>query len=256
METTEKVLQGLIELSRRLGDESKEFVILGEGNTSAKISDSEFFVKASGCRLGSLASDQVVRVNSALAMKMLDDPELSNIEMRERLKYAMTDKTAKLLPSVETLFHAYLLTLPNVNFVAHTHPVSLNSILCAQGWKDAAKGRLFPDEIICCGASSVYLEYADPGVPLARAMRAEVEQYIRIHGVRPKAILMQNHGLVALGSTAKEVESITAMWDKTAKILMGTFHFGGPNFLTDAAVDRIAGRPDEDQRRRLIEGRE
>jgi ribulose-5-phosphate 4-epimerase/fuculose-1-phosphate aldolase len=71
----------------------------------------------------------------------------------------------------------------------------------------------------------------------------------------PKAILIQNHGLIALGGTAKEVKSITAMWDKAARVIMGTFQFGGPRYMPETDVDRIAQRPDEDQRRKLIEGR-
>jgi ribulose-5-phosphate 4-epimerase/fuculose-1-phosphate aldolase len=71
---------------------------------------------------------------------------------------------------------------------------------------------------------------------------------------RPKAILMQNHGLIAIGSTVKEVQSITAMWDKTAKILIRTFQFGAPNYLSERQVKRLCTRPDEEQRKRLIEG--
>jgi ribulose-5-phosphate 4-epimerase/fuculose-1-phosphate aldolase len=85
-------------------------------------------------------------------------------------------------------------------------------------------------------------------------MRNAVQEYMDSYGMRPKAVLMQNHGLVALGGTAREVESITAMWDKAAKVLMGTFKFGGPRYMSNSEVDRIAQRPDEEQRKRLIEG--
>ena len=65
---------------------------------------------------------------------------------------------------------------------------------------------------------------------------------------------MQNHGLIALGSTAKEVESITQMWDKTAKVWTHMRLFGGPNYMGKQHVDRIYTRPDEEQRKKLIEG--
>jgi len=32
---------------------------------------------------------------------------------------------------------------------------------------------------------------------------------------------------------------------KTARILIGTYALGGPHFLTDKQVERIATRPDE-----------
>ncbi len=56
---------------------------------------------------------------------------------------------------------------------------------------------------------------------------------------------MQNHGLVALGASAQEVQNVTAMSVKVARILAGTYALGGPRFLTDKQVERIAGRPDD-----------
>ena len=38
----------LLELSHELGAEHRQLAILGEGNTSTKLSDETFFVKASG----------------------------------------------------------------------------------------------------------------------------------------------------------------------------------------------------------------
>ena len=58
-------------------------------------------------------------------------------------------------------------------------------------------------------------------------------------------ILLQNHGLIALGRTATEVENITAMYVKTARVLLGTYALGGPRFLTARDVKRIHTRPDE-----------
>jgi len=253
--TKSEILQDLIDMSRWLGDETRALAILGEGNTSAKTSDSTFYVKASGCQLGNITAEGLVEVDSTKVLKMLDGPALSDTEIKALLKEAIVDKEGKFLPSIETLFHAYLLTIPGVNFVGHTHPISVNSILCTPRWKEITSGRLFPDEIVCCGLAPVYLEYTDPGVGLGRAMRDAVEGYIKEYGMRPKAVLMQNHGLVALGSTAKEVQSISAMWDKTAKVLAGTFIFGGPRYMSASDVDRIAQRPDEEQRKKMIEGR-
>ena len=254
--TKSDIVNQLIRMSHWLGDETRGLAILGEGNTSAKSSESSFYVKASGCQLGNITEEGLVEVDSLEVLKMLDGSVLTDSQIKNRLRQATIDKNAPLLPSIEALFHAYLLTLPGVNFVGHTHPISVLSILCSKGWKEVTSGRVFPDEIICCGNAPVHLEYTDPGVTLGRTIRDAVVEYIGDWGTRPKAILMQNHGLIAIGSTAKEVESITAMWDKTAKVLMGTYHFGGPQYMTTADVARIAGRPDELQRKRLIEGTE
>lgn len=255
MPTKEEILQQLIDMSRWLGDDNRDLAILGEGNTSARIDDDTFYVKASGSELGTLTADALVEVYAPKVLEMLDGPELTDNEIKSLMADARVEKDAKLLPSIETLFHAYLLSLPGVKFVGHTHPVSVNSILCSKAWNEVTKGRIFPDEIVCCGIAPAFMPYTDPGVTLGRAIRKAVEEYMDEYGVRPKSILMQNHGLVAIGDTAREVQSITAMWDKTAKVLAGTFQFGGPNYLSSENTARIADRPDEDQRKKLIEGR-
>ena len=253
MSPKNEVLKQLIEMSHWLGEEHRGLVILGEGNTSARIDDDTLYVKASGTQLGTIEAEGLVEVNAPKVLAMLDGPELSDDEIKTNLRAAMVDPGGKLLPSIETVFHAYLLSIPGVNFVGHTHPISVNRILCSKGWYDCTQGRLFPDEIVCCGIAPAHVEYTDPGVALARRIKEVVTDYIREHGERPKAILMQNHGLIALGSTEKEVRSVTAMWDKTAKVLAGTFQFGGPNYMSEAQVERIHSRPDEAQRKKLIE---
>jgi rhamnose utilization protein RhaD (predicted bifunctional aldolase and dehydrogenase) len=255
MASKEEVLQQLIDMSHQLGIEGRGLVILGEGNTSAKIDDNTLYVKASGTHLGAIKAEGLVEVNAPKVLEMLDGPELSDQEIKARLRAAMVDPNGKFLPSIETVFHAFLLSLPGVGFVGHTHPISVNSILCTKNWRKATEGRVFPDEIVCCGIAPAYVEYTDPGVILARKVKESVEEYIQKYGARPKAILMQNHGMIAIGDTAKEVESITLMWDKTAKVLAGTHSFGGPNYMSPEQVDRICTRPDEEQRKKLIEGR-
>ena len=58
-------LEELLRLSHEIGREDRRLAILGEGNTSALISDDEFLVKASGSCLENLQSDQVTRCLSS-----------------------------------------------------------------------------------------------------------------------------------------------------------------------------------------------
>jgi ribulose-5-phosphate 4-epimerase/fuculose-1-phosphate aldolase len=62
-------------------------------------------------------------------------------------------------------------------------------------------------------------------------------------------ILLENHGVIALGSTAREVLNITRMLVKVCRIMTDTLAAGGPRFLTRQNVDRIDQRPDELARR-------
>jgi len=65
---------------------------------------------------------------------------------------------------------------------------------------------------------------------------------------------LQNHGLIALGKTAKQVQALTAMSDKAARILVGSYACGGPQPMEPEAICRIDSRADEHYRQRMIEG--
>lgn len=244
----ESVLQALISMSRTLGDASRDLAVLGEGNTAARIDDRSFFVKASGARLGQAGRDSFVEILFEPALAMLRRRKMTDREVKDGLIAAKADARAKAHPSVETTLHAFLLTLPGVNFVGHTHPASVNAFLCARNGKKVAAGHLFPEEVVFCGMNPVWVDYRDPGLPLARAIRKEVLAHLDRHGEVPKSILLQNHGLIAMGPTAAEVEATTLMWDKFARVLLGTMSFGGPRFLEHKHVARIVTRPDETYR--------
>jgi rhamnose utilization protein RhaD (predicted bifunctional aldolase and dehydrogenase) len=113
---------------------------------------------------------------------------------------------------------------------------------------------LFPDEIVMCGAAPVLVPYIDPGIPLAREIRQRIIDYVQSYNECPKVILMQNHGLVVLGSSAEQVLNTTAMMVKTARVILGAYAMGGPHFLTEDNVARIHTRPDEAYRRSLLGG--
>jgi rhamnose utilization protein RhaD (predicted bifunctional aldolase and dehydrogenase) len=245
----DEILEQLVALSRRLGDPALDYVILGEGNTSAQIDAETFWVKSSGAEMRTIGAGGFVQVRFDGALSMLETEDLSDAEVKARLEAARMDPAAKARPSVETVLHALALRLDSVNFVGHTHPTAVNAILCSQKAEEAVAGRLFPDEIVYCGPAPIYIPYTDPGVPLARAVRAEINRYLDEYRETPKVILMQNHGLIALGRTAVEVENITAMYVKTARVILGAYALGGLHFLTPAAADRIHTRPDELYRR-------
>ena len=241
-------LHELVDLSLLLGKPENDYVILGEGNTSAKIDDDYFFVKASGKYLSKSDENTFVKVKAKDALAILDSGELSDEEIKDALFAVCADPANKMKPSVETTFHAFLLSLPGVNFVGHTHPTAVNSLLCSVNAEEILKSRIFPDEIVYCGIEPIYIEYVDPGLQLARMMRERSFKFMEQQGCTPKVILIQNHGLVALGKSAHEVEAITAMWCKTCRVLAGAANFGGIRYFSKENVKRIYTRPDEHYR--------
>ncbi|HBG00949.1 MAG TPA: aldolase [Firmicutes bacterium] len=246
------ILQDLIELSSHLG-ETGEFVILGEGNTSANIDANRFYVKVSGTQLQGATAEAFVPVDRQRILAMLDQESLSDEDVAKGLLAAVCDDSGR-KPSVETMFHAYLLGLPEINFVAHTHPTMVNMILCSTRAEELVRGRLFPDEIVLCGPEPVFIPYEDPGHLLARKMVDSCARFLQKWGTAPKSILMQNHGLVVLGKTAAQVRATTRMWHKTAMILVGATLLGGANYLPDHSVMRISNRLDEKEREKRIFG--
>lgn len=245
------VLNELVQMSRYLGKPENDYVILGEGNTSAKVDDC-FYVKASGKYLANSDSDTFVKVKHKEALAILDGDDLTDDQIKDALLAVCAEPGNKMRPSVETTFHAFLLSLPDVNFVGHTHPAAVNSLMCSVNAEKILQGRIFPDEIVYCGVSPMYVPYVDPGLGLAREIRERAHRFAEVEGCSPKVILIQNHGLIALGKTAHEVEAITAMWCKTCRVLMGASIFGGINYFTKENVDRIYTRPDEHYRKQQL----
>jgi rhamnose utilization protein RhaD (predicted bifunctional aldolase and dehydrogenase) len=247
--TAAKILDQLIAMSRVLGDPALDYAILGEGNSSARIDDDTFWVKASGAELRTIEVSGFVQVRFEPVLALLEQEGVDDQAVKTALEAARVDPAARARPSVETVLHAIALQLEGIRFVGHTHPTAVNAVLCSQKAEEAIAGRLFPDEIVYCGPAPIYIPYTDPGVPLARTFRAAIGHYLDHYRENPKVILMQNHGLIALGKTASEVENITAMYVKTARVIHGAYALSGPRFMTQQAVDRIHTRPDEQYRR-------
>jgi rhamnose utilization protein RhaD (predicted bifunctional aldolase and dehydrogenase) len=250
MSNKDHILQQLIAMSRALGEPENDYVIIGEGNTSGRIDDATFWVKASGSRLHRIDAEGFVEMTFDGVLGMLDGNDLSDDEVKHRLAAAKADPASPAWPSLETALHALALTLGGAEYVGHTHPTAVNVILCSQDVAEVIRGRLFPEEVTYCGRAPAFVPYADPGLPLARKVREALVRHLDDYGERPKVILIQNHGLIALGQTPTEVENITAMCVKTARVLVGTLALGGPHFMSAQEIERIHTRPDEELRQR------
>jgi len=141
-----------------------------------------------------------------------------------------------------------------VNYVGHTHPTAVNMITCSQRFEELLAGRIFPEEVVICGPESLLVPYADPGVPLGRAVRQGVDEFTCKHHEPPKAIYLRNHGFIAVGSSAREVLNITMMAVKAARIRLGAAAVGGLSLMSPAHVDRIHRRADIGYRKKVISG--
>ena len=247
----------LLALTAEVGDPARDYVILAEGNTSTRIDDGSMWVKASGVRLErAVGPDAFVAVELEPLMRALrGDDRVADDDLPGLLARAkVAGQPDGPRPSIETFVHAICLELGGAQFVAHTHPTAVNRLLCARDAEAAYAGVLFPDEAVVCGPVPLFVPYDAPGLPIGRVVLDRFRAFLDEHGAPPRLVLLANHGIVALGSSAAEVAAITAMAVKGARIRTGTLAAGGPRFLDAAHAAGLAGRPDEQARLRSLAG--
>ena len=85
MDTPEEVLEKLTALSHYLGDPDRDLAILGEGNTSARVDEDTFYVKASGQHLGTITPNGFCAVNFSRILPYFDKPDLTDTEVKQVL---------------------------------------------------------------------------------------------------------------------------------------------------------------------------
>lgn len=247
------ILDQLVEMTRQLGQPHLNYAIIGEGNTSFRADADTFWIKASGQGMNGINDTGFVQVRFAPILDLLEQ-RISDSALQAAMQAAKVDSKSSVRPSVEVTFHGVLLHGCGVRCIGHTHPLAINAILCSNRAEQFASNRMFPDEVVLCGPRSVLVPYVDPGLPLALAIRDRVRAYMQEFGEAPKVILLQNHGLIALGQTPTEIVNITAMCVKAAGIFGGACALGEPVFMSRADIMHIYRRPDEIYRRKLFVG--
>ena len=250
--TMTKSLDSLINMTHALGEPAMDYVIIGEGNSSMRLDDQSFAVKASGHQMHGISEKGFVALRFAPMLAMLDDPPRTLSEQKAITQAAKLDQTSDRSPSIEVSFHTMLLHECAVAYIGHTHPTVINQLMCSAYAADFAFKRRFPDEVVLCGPQSVLVPYADPGLPLALIMRERVQAYMAEQDEAPKLILLENHGMIALGDTPTEILKITAMAVKAARIYLGALVTGKPTHLPEDEVSHLYRRPDEIYRRKLF----
>jgi rhamnose utilization protein RhaD (predicted bifunctional aldolase and dehydrogenase) len=160
-------VQSLLDLSHALGGERLRLAILGEGNTSLRLDADTFVVKASGSSLATLRPTELTTCRFDRLLPLLEARGATDADVDTTLLTARVDEADR-KPSIEALFHAYLLTLPGVACVGHVHAIAVNQILCSPRAREFAERRACPDEIVMCGVESVFVPYAEPGLELSQ----------------------------------------------------------------------------------------
>jgi len=207
-------LAELVYASRLLGRESS-LVMHGGGNTSVKCELVDMvgnraevlLIKASGVDLSRVTALDYTPLRLGPLRKLVELFSHNNSISEEALRrfstkefkyllllnmFTLNDHMAekRLTPSIETLLHAFL---PH-RFILHTHSFALLTLSNQ------------PDGVRLCGEtlgeSFGSVHYIKPGLGLARSAASVYEANPEIKG-----LVLQKHGLVTFGSTAREAYS-------------------------------------------------
>lgn len=77
------IFEQLLSLSHRLGEPERDLVILGDGNTSARIDDDTFWIKASGAYLHQISVDGFTRLRLSPLLEMIDSTARSDADIQQ-----------------------------------------------------------------------------------------------------------------------------------------------------------------------------
>ncbi len=228
-------LAELVYASRLLGRESS-LVVHGGGNTSVKCELVDMvgnraevlLIKASGVDLSRITGRDYTSLRLGPLRKLVELFTHNDSISEEALRrfstkefkhllllnmFSLTDHMAekRLTPSIETLLHAFL---PH-RFILHTHSFALLTL------SNQPNGVRLCREIL--GESFGSVPYIKPGLGLARSAAS-------VYGANPeiKGLVLQKHGLVTFGSTAKEaynrmIEAVTLLEKRIAEAGRKTF---------------------------------
>lgn len=243
----------LVDLTRRLGDPAADLVVLAEGNTSARLPDGTFAVKASGSRMDTATAGDFVVADPGPLLDALADPDASQDTLTRLLSAGVDGGGRPRRASIETLVHVAALEYGGATWVAHTHPTAVVGLLAVEEAEELWAAPLFPDEAVVVGPPA-WVPYAEPGLALGRAVVASITEYAEREGAPPRLVLLGNHGIVALGATPAETEAVTAMCVKAARVRSVALGAGRPAPLDGGHARDLAGRPDEAERRVRLGG--
>lgn len=241
------VTEELLDLTRSLGRPERDLVILAEGNTSELLADGRMVVKASGSNMASATADDFVTVDVEPFLDLLQREDSTQEEVTTALDAGVVGGRRR-RGSIEALVHVAVQAVSPVQFVGHTHPTAILGLMASVRAQDAYDYWVYSDEAVVLGRP-LFVPYASPGVELGRVFYRSLQGYVDQHGQLPQLVLLGNHGIVAIASSAAGVDGISAMAVKGARIRATAYAIGGVSPIPTESVANFFARQDISERR-------
>ncbi|MFI3546556.1 class II aldolase/adducin family protein [Mammaliicoccus sciuri] len=148
-----------------------------------------------------------------------------------------------LRPSSEIEMHRLMYLKDNsIKFIVHTHPIFTLAIL-SSGYKQIPF--LFPDHVAIAGNMPL-VKYVKPcSVELAN-------EVVKNQIVGGSGLLLENHGLITVGSTSKEALTRTSIVEAAAEVFVHAKSIGTPKILTEQEIADILNLDAEKYRQELL----
>ena len=154
-------LTDLVQLSRTLGEPARRLAILAEGNTSQRVGEDQLAVKATGRSLRHASAEDFVVVSLRRLSDIVDDSEAGDADVARYFDEVAAEQGMR--PSVEALLHVVCVVDAGATTVAHTHPESVNALLCSDRAEVLAGPPIFPDQVVVIGRRGVARSLFGPG---------------------------------------------------------------------------------------------
>lgn len=224
----------MLRLGQQLGTHTWQLTIGTEGSCAVKVDDATFLVTRRGASLASLTEADLVTIKIAEAQALLEKEALPE----DGLAACLGQEDAP-EPSSDTLIYAHLFGLEGISFIGHVQPVEVNQIISSPRARQFADRRTIAEEVIACGGSSILVPYYDAGLALARETVKKVMLWRDRNKKTPRLVLLQNHGMMALGADVASVLSVAERTVKSARVFVGSAMMGGPVFLSPNHVAHL-----------------
>ena len=211
-------LDGLLYASRQIGADTN-LVVWGGGNTSVKRDEIDYRgrntrvlrVKGSGSDLKAAHMRDFPGVRLEDVLSLRDRVAMADDEMVAFLGHS-TMEPGSARPSIETLLHAFI----PATAIIHTHADAILALT------NTPNGERWVREAL--GPGAVWVPYVRPGFDLARRTIAALESH-----PEASSIVLEKHGLVTWGETAREAYDGTITACTAAESFAAAHHRAKPS---------------------------